>query len=569
MTDPNGININGANVEIFAQLTNSIVSVGKTSNGTFLSSPLEINNNYTVVVSTSFQTEQQSIFLFENGTFLLPFTLIRSAPSSQLLVTSVNWGSQIPGSNILTGTFTITNTGQVNIATSTLQFTSPSPLSVLGGGSFFNLGSINQNSSYKLSATFAISPIGNQSVYSVPYSLSYTDIYGRTTDQNGSFGLVYNPSPNVGYELVVSSSSYSLEHIDTGYAGVANFALIDVGPLNITSATMDFSASSSVTVVGASSLFNVGALNVGKQANLSVSFTLLSTNNQPDYTLPYAITYTDSSGATTVEKGQANFVLNSSPEVKVASINVSSTKLEPGANSQLLVNLANIGDSQAVDIGVAISGMQGVFSSNSSYVGILGSDSTASTSFGLNIPDNYTAGTYPINLDITYQDGSGRTYNSTQVDYLNVFSRGQPLVEVQNTITDPIVLYSGTNGLMTIYLTNVGSDIARNVLVQIDGGSNILASNTFTLGQINPNGTQTEVLGLNVASNANSGTYMLGLDLSYSNPLGQVFNHTSFVQLTIYKAPTIFTPINEAIMGAVAIAVVGGIIAARRYDLKI
>jgi len=570
VSDPQGINIDGALVEIFLQPINSLVSGGKTVNGTFVSSPLQTGLTYTVVASTSVQTEQQNIVLFNGTNSFVQFTLLRSFPLSQILLSRVSWQSQVPGSQTLTGLFTFANTGQVDITDASVSFTSPSPIAVIGASSQFSLGAISIGNTRDLTVTFAITPIQDRSVYSIPYSLTYTDIYQRTITQNGTFGLVYNPPPpSAAYELVVSSSNYTLEHIDTGYAGVATFVLTDLGPLNITSSTIQFNSTAGITVVGASTLFGLGDIPVGSQYVLTFSFTLATSSNQASYSLPYIIAYTDTSNVVTTERGQANFVLNSSPDVKIASVDVSSTKLEPGNDATLIVNLANIGDSKAVNLAVAVSGMPGALSSNSSYIGILNSGSSASTSFGLNIPTNFSPGTYSIDLNITYQDGSGRIYSSGQVYYVNVFSRGIPIVEVQNTITDPVVLYTSTNGLMTFYLTNVGNDIARNVLVQITGGSHILASSVFTLGQINPNATQTAILGLNVSPDSPPGTFMLGVQLKYTNPLGQAFNQTSFVELTIYQAPTIFTPINEAIMAGVGVVAVGGVIVARKLNLKI
>ena len=390
VSDPQGINVDGAMIEIYNQATNSIVSAGKTVNGNFVSAPLQTGLSYSVVASTSVQTQQQTVVLFNGSNYFVQFTLNTAFPVSQILLSNVTWTNQVPGSQILTGRFTFTNTGQDNVVASSVSFTSPSPLAVIGASSQFNLGTIDTGSSINLTVTFAITPIQNLDVYSIPYSLTFTDSYQRTSTQNGTFGLVYNLAPpTTAYELIVSSSNYTLEHMDSGYAGVATFVLADAGPLNITSAAIKFNSTSSITIVGESNLFNIGALQVGSQYTLTFSFSLATTANQAVYALPYTITYTDTSNVVYTQTGQDNFVLNSSPEVKIASINVSSTKLEPGVDATLNVNLANIGDAEAVNLGVAVSGMPGVLSSNSSYIGILNSGFATSTSFGLNIPGTF------------------------------------------------------------------------------------------------------------------------------------------------------------------------------------
>ncbi|MDG6999439.1 MAG: hypothetical protein JRN15_10030 [Nitrososphaerota archaeon] len=89
VSDPQGVNVDGAMIEIYLQTTNSIVSAGRTVNGTFVSAPLQTGLSYNVVASTAVQTQQQTVVLFNGSNYFVQFTLITAYPVSQIVLSNV------------------------------------------------------------------------------------------------------------------------------------------------------------------------------------------------------------------------------------------------------------------------------------------------------------------------------------------------------------------------------------------------------------------------------------------------------------------------------------------------
>jgi hypothetical protein len=682
--DTQGLNIDGASVEIVNLNTSAIVDQGRTINGTFRSIPLASNDTFNAIVSTQAQTKQQD-FQVTNGSNVVQFTLLRTLPLAQLSLTGADLIPNPTWTNV-TGEFTATNTGQSNLTSSSIKFNSTSPLTVLGSGSLFTLGAVTVNSNRTLTVTFAIQPLANEGVYSIPYVLYYTDAYGRNFTATGSFGFNlqrtsvigssqlaipsisyvlqqngagYNvaaqfvlantgqtaitsasikfnatypltvvgsgslfsigsiavnsnrtltvnfavqPQANQGVysipyvlyftdaygrnftstgnfgfnlnrivgssQLLISSLTYSLQRTENAYMLVAQLVISNTGESNVTSASISFNSTSPLTVLGSGSLFSIGAIPVNSNRTLTVNFAVAPKANEGLFSVPYTLNYV-SGGGSASETGALSFLVNGTPQVEIASVTLSSTKLTPGQSSVLEVNLLNVGDEQAFDVQVKLVGMTPVLSSNSSYVGLLPSGSEANATFGLNLPSGIPSGAHSLTLLVTYQDATGKVYNVTEPYSFNVFAEGTPDVKVQNILTDPVVLTAGTSGLMTVYLINAGTQQADNIVAQVSGAQDILASQSFSVGEINPNATVTTILGLNVNQGIGTGSHLLRIDLTYSNPLGQNFNQSSFIEVTIYPLQSFLTPLNEVILGGTAAGIIAIIIVARRLNIKI
>ena len=687
VVDTNGLNLDGVVIVVINLDDSAVVAKGITVGGAFTATVAIVNNalGYSVSASDQVQTKQQTFTATDASNLYFSFTLVRSLAQAQLALTSV---SVVPNSqwSAASGKFVITNTGQVNITSASIQFNSSTPLSVVGSGSLFSLGTLAVGSNTTLAVSFAVQPLANAGVYSIPYVLSYTDVYGRNFTTSGGFGFDLNRLTVIGSsQLVLSSITYALQQNGSGYTVAARFVFANAGQTNVTSSSIKFNATSPLTVLGSGSLISLGVIPVGTNRTLRVNFAVQPQASPGVYSIPYVLSFTDfygrnfttsgsfgfnldrllgasqlvisslsytihratnaytivasiviaNTGQTNVtsasikfnstfpltvlgsgtqfalgpisvrsnrtlnvsfalqpranegvfsvpytlnytsgassgsETGSISFLVNGAPDVQIASATLSSTKVTPGQSSVLVVNLENIGDEQALDVRVQLGGMSPALSSNSTYVGIILSGANASTSFGLNLPSSISVGPHSLLLALSYQDVTGKVYNATQSFSFNVFAGGIPEVKVQNILTDPVVLTAGTSGLMTIYLVNVGGQSAQNIIAQVSGAQDILASQDFSVGVIGPNSTVTTILGVNINPSITTGSHLLRIDLTYTNLLGQNFNQSSFVDVTIYPVSSFLTPVNEVIIGGVAAGVVAVVILARKLNIRI
>lgn len=683
VVDTQGLNIDGASVEIVNLNNSAIVDQGRTINGTFKSTPLANNDTFNAIVSTSAQTKQQ-YFTVANGPTVVQFTLLRALPVSQVTLASVAMTPNPSWTNV-TGSFTFVDTGQSNVTTLSVSFNSTYPLTVLGSGTLFPLGAILVGANRTLTVKFAVQPLANQGVYSIPYVLFFTDAYGRNFTTQGTFAFNLNRVSTTGAsQLVIPSISYLLQQSGAGYTVVAHFVLENAGQSNITASSISFNSTYPLTVLGSGTLFDLGVIPVGGNLTLTVNFAIQPQANEGVYSIPYELSFTDaygrnfttagnfgftldrvvgasqlvissvsyntqraenaytvsarlvitntgqtnvtsssiqfnsasasvlgsgplfylgeipvnsnhtlevtfvvqakpneglvsipyllnytSGGGSASEAGSISVLINGSPEVEIASVGISSTKLTPGESSVLSVYLTNVGDQQALNVRVQLVGMGPVLSSNSSFVGIIQSGTNASTTFGLNLPSGIPTGSHSLTIMVTYQDLTGNLYNVTLPYHFNVFPPGTPAVKVQSILTDPVVLTAGTNGLMTVYLVNAGNQQALNVVAQISGAQDILSTEDFTVGEINPNSTATTILGVNINPAISTGSHLLRIDITYTNPLGQSFNESSFEEVTIYPTQSFLTPVNLAAIGGAVAVVIALILIARRLDIKV
>jgi len=497
------------------------------------------------------------------------FNLNRNVGTSELVIASVAYDLVTTGTGYtVAARFTVANVGLADVTASSIQFNSSSPLAVLGSGSKFSIGPVVSRSNRTATVNFAIQPSAKQGLYSIPYTLAYTDSYGRNYSSNGNFG--FNLNRTVGSsELTIATITYVLQRTGSGYTVGAKFVISNVGQVDISASTLKFNSSSPLTVLGSGSTFAIGGIKAGTNKTLPVNFVVQTKSGQGVYSVPYVLNFTDALGRSSLITGTTSFLINGIPNVKIASIVPSSTRIVPGNDANVDIHLTNIGDGTATDVTVAIAGMSHVISTNSSFIGILAPSSNSSTTFGLNFPASFSSGTSTLAITIGYKDVTGKTYTDYETYFINLFPRDQPLVKVQNILTDPVVLTAGTNGLMTIYLVNIGGDQADNILAQVSGAQDILTSQVFNIGSIKPNDTASTILGVNVNPSIASGVHLLPIQLTYTNPLGQSFNQSSFLEVTIYSQPSLFTPINDGIMAGAVVSIVAAIVVARRLNIRI
>lgn len=454
VTDQSGLSINGAIVEVVSASSLTLVSAGRTVNGSFTTQTLPSGEDYTVTVSTPAQTATQSVSLGSTNV-VLQFTLMRSFPVEDLIVskvtqslnrTSVGWD--------VVADVSVNNTGASPITFSQLDLTTTGPLTVLGAGSIFSLGAIPPGGGTVVRVVFGVQTETAADIYPIAYVLTFTDVYGMTASSPGSFGV-------------------------------------------------------------------------------------------------------DLTGTAT------------GPDVVISAVSVSTNTLSPGNDAGLTVDLLNAGDQNALGVAVDLGGLSGMLSANSSYAGVLTPSGTASRTFGIRVPPNAQVGVYSINITLTYASQAGKQYKLNFPYSLRIYARGEPLVTVQNVLTDPSKLTDGTTGVMTVFLTNLGTDQARNVVVKMSGSSGLLANGDFRLGEIDPGATQTVLLTINVDSSTPTGTYLVTIQMSYSDPVGNQFNQSSFQELSVYTLPTIFTTVNIGLMALAGVIIIAVLILARRLGIRI
>ncbi|MCL5068513.1 MAG: hypothetical protein M1368_09215 [Thaumarchaeota archaeon] len=191
--------------------------------------------------------------------------------------------------------------------------------------------------------------------------------------------------------------------------------------------------------------------------------------------------------------------------------------------------------------------------SPSYYLGAIQSDGSSKASFYIAVANSTLAGTYNLAVIATCQDSTGYRYSTSSNFSVTVESYSPPAVVITNVLVSPPVLTPGSSGSVTIFVKNTGTTEASNVVIQILGGSGIVSTDTFGLGTIEPGAQVTQVIGLNVIPGIKAGGYNMSFSATFTDPTGKVFHSSVPLQITVYKAPSLFTPLT---IGALAVVVV-------------
>jgi len=258
------------------------------------------------------------------------------------------------------------------------------------------------------------------------------------------------------------------------------------------------------------------------------------------------------------------------PILLVSDVKITPESVTVGGNFSAELNIRNVGEVKAVTA---------VLNLNLSYPFALVGSGTAMNIGELEAGDNCTlrctfsidssarTRTYTIAYALSYSDLNDYTYMS--LGEFGVVVCGIPEIQIQDITVDPTQLNPSTDGLLTIQLINVGTEVARDVTIKILNGEELLTSSIAYVGQIDRGTTKTIIFGIHVSPEADEGIRFLTINITFKDPAGKVYSLTKNYEMAVYEVqPFIPTYYYYFIGGAVA-AVIGIYIALRRLGVEI
>ncbi|MDG6998529.1 MAG: hypothetical protein JRN15_05370, partial [Nitrososphaerota archaeon] len=237
-----------------------------------------------------------------------------------------------------------------------------------------------------------------------------------------------------------------------------------------------------------------------------------------------------------------------------------------GISAFLNLSISNVGGVGAYNVAVTVSSAFQTASS-SNYLGSVPSNSNMKTGVFLTVKNNTQEGSYLFNVNLTYTDITGQRYSSNQNYSVLIEPYTPPDVTISNILLDPPVLSQGVSGSVSIFLSNPGTTVAKNVTVRISGGNGIVSSNYFGLGTVAANGQVTQVIGVNVAPKLAPGSYTLYFNTTYSDPTGKVYSSIVPMQVTVYASSNLFSVANIVIIGVIVALALVAFIVLRKYKV--
>ncbi len=240
------------------------------------------------------------------------------------------------------------------------------------------------------------------------------------------------------------------------------------------------------------------------------------------------------------------------PLIFIRSFRTEPAVVQANETFRLFLELHNVGSAPAVNVVVAINSDDFVPQGSSSVktIGGLNVDEHGWVWQDLRSEPDLTGGTYPVTINLSYQDDDGMPYSSSETVGVNVAlapptatptvapKPGLPQLVIENVTTQPATVAAGEPFTLTLRIRNPGTGMARRALLTVGGGDEknfapTTGSNVVSVGDIGIGQTKDVSLALVADADTQAGLHTLGLELSFINWGDEKFTSAQNVALTV------------------------------------
>ena len=397
-------------------------------------------------------------------------------------------GGFSPGQdNVLT--LNLKNIGNTVIKNAVLSLTLPEELSVYNSSNSANLGYISVGSTRDVSFPITVDEDAVSKNYAVTVELSGLSYYNDEVSSdktfyipvNGSGGSLKNAEiTNISIPSEVSGDdefTLSFDVVNQSGANLKNVKInVDV-PEGLLNKTRSAFVESSIPA-GSSRNYSVKlfADDSAKEKAYPIKISLSSSASisESDAVIQYASVYV------------AGISGEKTPQLMVADYGFGGTYVEAGEVFSLDLGLYNTSSAHDIsNIKVTINSEDGsiipVNSSNSFYIERLDKKERTDYSLMLSVKPTAEQKTTALNVDMSYEDGSGNTFESKDIISIPVMQDTR--LEVDDVIAPP-ELYVGMQSGVSVQFYNMGKTVLSNLRVTAEGDFDTPESNSYFVGNM-------------------------------------------------------------------------------------
>ncbi len=212
------------------------------------------------------------------------------------------------------------------------------------------------------------------------------------------------------------------------------------------------------------------------------------------------------------------------PNVVLSNYSLSSFPAVPGQTVNLTMVFTNIVSTpcaQEVSVQLSDSYPLSLSGPDTQYFNhdLCLTDNASSNTLVFQIPVDSlaTTGTYPISVTTDFQKDFLK-YSTTNTVYLRVI--GQPILSVNSLSTNPVDIYPGDSGSMTVQFSNTGNGPIESAIATLTSNSAFevkWAGSTQQIGKIDPHSTVQASFNVEAPKNLPAGNYPLNLSVTYTD----------------------------------------------------
>ncbi len=345
-----------------------------------------------------------------------------------------------------------------------------------------NLGSKKQNTA---SFSFKVKDEAKIGVYPIKFKLEYKN----NSDENySSDAIAYFRVTQEKVQSIITINNVVTEpeNIAAGEKFNLKFNINNMGDVTANNVMLSFSSLSTDTFMPANGTDTLYVGNLEPKASRTLSISMIASENikKGSNSIGVNVSYLNSSREEVKEdkniyilgvvsdKEQTNDdePTSSKPKIIIESYNTSPNSIVAGNTFSFTFNFKNTSKEKAIkNMKITISSDEEAFmianGSNTFYIESLEPQAVESRTISLNVKQDLTSKSYPINIDFDYEDASNTAYQSKEI--INI-----PVVEYSNLVINSVYVGEGmvnneTN--LSFDYINMGKAKVSNLTASVEG----------------------------------------------------------------------------------------------------
>ena len=346
--------------------------------------------------------------------------------------------------------------------------------------------------------SFKVSDNAKSGVYAIPFKIQYNNIRDEafTTEQNIYFKVDKENIPPI---ITVNNVKTSIDVIGPNSDFKFYFDINNIGDLNAKDMRVSLTSLSKdeFIVSDSNDLKYVGTVNAKSSYTACFDLRASKSITGGTHAITVSVSYTDSYGEkTSVEKtlyltnvSSTNVAddgtASGTPKVMISSYSTNPKSIKAGDNLVFAFNFTNTNNSKTIkNMKITVNSEDGAFmiakGSNTFYIETMGPKSTLSKSIELNVKQDLTSKSYPINISFDYEDSNGTNYTSNEVINL-------PVTEYSKLVINGVYVseaYVGGNTNLSFDYINMGKATVSNLTASVEGDYTSVQSINY-IGNLN------------------------------------------------------------------------------------
>ena len=318
------------------------------------------------------------------------------------------------------------------------------------------------------------------------YELKFKMEYKNNRDENySSEGSVFVKvvAEKVKSIVTVDSANTTPERVSAGERFNLKFNINNIGDIDATDMYVRVGGLSQdgFMAVDEKDFYYIGKLSA--KSTYIASFDMMASKNitKGNHSFTATVYYKDSNGEQATEektlyildvlsKNESGDETSGKPKIMIASYSTDKANIVAGDTINFTFKFINTSNDKSIsNMKITLSSDDGAYmitkGSNTFYVEKLGPKESAARSIELNVKQDLTSKSYPINIDFDYEDSSSNTYVSKEVINLPVTEYSKLVINGANVMD----CMMGSQATLSFDYINMGKAKVSNLTASVEG----------------------------------------------------------------------------------------------------